>query len=72
MDTAIAAALAALVAGAPNLVVAIWMLSRQDSRINDLLESQKWLIEQLMALHPPQPPDKAGAAQDPSHVHDAR
>lgn len=56
MDTAIAAALAALVAGAPNLVVAIWMLSRQDSRINDLLESQKWLIEQLMALHPPQPP----------------
>lgn len=60
MDTAIAAALAALVAGAPNLVVAIWMLSRQDARINDLLESQKWLIEQLMALHPPQQKDDAG------------
>lgn len=54
MDTAIAAAIAALVAGAPNLVVAIWMLSRQDKRIDDLLEAQKWLIEQLMALHPPQ------------------
>lgn len=54
MDTAIAAAIAALVAGAPNLVVAIWMLSRQDKRIDDLLAAQKWLIEQLMALHPPQ------------------
>lgn len=54
MDTAIAAAIAALLAGAPNLVVAIWMLSRQDKRIDDLLEAQKWLIEQLMALHPPQ------------------
>lgn len=56
MDTAIAAALAALLAGAPNLVVAIWMLSRQDKRIDDLLEKQGWLIEQLMKLHPPQPP----------------
>lgn len=63
MDTAIGTAIAALVAGAPNLVVAIWMLSRQDARINDLLESQKWLIEQLMALHPPQPPEN-----DPSNV----
>lgn len=55
MDTAIAAALAALLAGAPNLVIAIWMLSRQDKRIDDLLTSQKWLIEKLMSLHPPQP-----------------
>lgn len=53
MDTAIAAALAALLAGAPNLVIAIWMLSRQDKRIDDLLTAQKWLIEQLMAMHPP-------------------
>lgn len=54
MDTAIAAALAALVAGAPNLVVAIWMLSRQDARIDELLRNQQWLVEQLMSLHPPQ------------------
>lgn len=56
MDTAIAAALAALVAGAPNLVVAIWMLSRQDARIDELLKNQQWLVEQLMSLHPPQEP----------------
>lgn len=56
MDTAVATGLAALIAGAPNLLVAIWMLRSQDLRIDKLLESQKWLIEQLMALHPPQPP----------------
>lgn len=54
MDAAIAAALTALLAGAPNLVIAIWMLNKQNEQINTLLESQKWLIEQLMALHPPQ------------------
>jgi len=63
MDTAIAAALAALLAGAPNLVIAIWMLSRQDKRIDELLTAQKWLIEQLMKLHPPQPPP--GTAPQP-------
>jgi uncharacterized membrane protein YbaN (DUF454 family) len=64
MDTAIAAAIAALVAGSPNLVVAIWMLSRQDKRIDELLTAQKWLIEQLMALHPPQPPKGESHAPD--------
>lgn len=53
MDTAIASALAALLAGAPNLVIAIWMLSRQDARIDQLLSNEKWLIERLMAMHPP-------------------
>lgn len=56
MEIGIATALTALIASAPNLVIAIWMLSRQDKRIDDLLTAQKWLIEQLMALHPPQPP----------------
>jgi len=54
MDTALAAALAALLVSAPNLVVAIWTIRSQDVRIDKLLTDQRWLIEQLMALHPPQ------------------
>jgi len=56
MDTALAAALAALLVSAPNLVVAIWTIRSQDIRIDKLLASQQWLVEQLMALHPPQDP----------------
>jgi len=59
MDTTIAAAITALVGSSPSLVVAIWVILRQDARIDKLLESQKWLIEQLMALHPPQDVEKA-------------
>lgn len=59
MDTAIAAALGTLIAASPNILIAIWVMIRQDKRIDDLLTGQKWLIEQLMALHPPQPPDDA-------------
>lgn len=44
----------ALIAAIPNMAVALWVLWRDDKRITQLLESQKWLIEQLMALHPPQ------------------
>jgi len=54
VDTAIAAAFAALVASTPNIVIAVWVIWRQDKRIDDLLTAQKWLIEQLMAMHPPQ------------------
>lgn len=54
MDTALAAALAALLVSAPNLVIAIWTIHSQDARIDKLLASQQWLVEQLMALHPPQ------------------
>lgn len=50
MDTIITALIAAI----PNMAVALWVLWRDDKRITQLLESQKWLIEQLMALHPPQ------------------
>jgi len=54
MDTALATALAALVVSAPNLAIAIWTIRSQDLRIDKLLESQQWLVQQLMALHPPQ------------------
>lgn len=46
--------LSLLIASAPNMLVALWVLWRDDKRITQLLESQKWLIEQLMAMHPPQ------------------
>lgn len=54
MDTAVAAALGTLIASGPNIVIAVWVIVRQDKRIDQLLTSQQWLIEQLMALHPPQ------------------
>lgn len=58
MDTTLATALATLVASSPNLLIAIWVIVRTEKRIDDLLESQKWLIEQLMKLHPPQDDNK--------------
>jgi hypothetical protein len=64
MDTAIAAALATLIASSPNVIIAIWVIIRQDKRIDDLLEAQKWLIEQLMALHPPQDAEGKGSADE--------
>lgn len=73
MDTALGAALATLIASSPNIIVAVWVIVRQDRRIDELLEAQKWLIEQLMALHPPQD-EKGGEAlpnaapDDPTQV----
>jgi len=67
MDTAIAAALATLIASAPNIVVAVWVIIRQDKRIDELLSNQKWLIEQLMALHPPQAADNQPVVRAPAH-----
>lgn len=66
MESAIATAITTLIANAPNVVVAIWMLWRQDKRIDELLQSQKWLIEQLMALHPPQDDDQKTPDKIPS------
>lgn len=54
MDAAVAAAITTLIGSSPSLGIAVWSIIRQDRRIDKLLESQKWLIEQLMALHPPQ------------------
>lgn len=63
MDTAVAAALGTLIASAPNIVVAVWVIIRQDRRIDELLTAQKWLIEQLMAMHPPQTVEGAKSLQ---------
>jgi len=64
VDTAVAAALGTLIASAPNIVVAVWVIIRQDKRIDALLTSQKWLIEQLMALYPPQDANAAPGAPE--------
>lgn len=60
-------AINALIASIPNLAVALWVLWRDDKRITALLESQRWLIEQLMALSPPQPPTDAGDGKEETH-----
>jgi hypothetical protein len=51
-------AVAKLLEASPYLLVLAWVILRQDARIDKLLESQKWLLEQFMALHPPQDDDK--------------
>lgn len=39
----------------PNLAIAVWVILQYQQTIKTLLENQQHLIEQLMALHPPQP-----------------
>lgn len=48
------AALIEFLKAVPYIIPFAWITLRQDKRIDNLLDSQKWLIEQLMALHPPQ------------------
>lgn len=55
-------ALQALIEASPYIAVLVWVVWRQDQRIDKLLEGQKWLIEQLMKLHPPQTVE--GAAKE--------
>lgn len=43
-----------LVNNAPNLIIAIWVIWRGEKIVVTLLENQRWMIEQLMALSPPQ------------------
>lgn len=43
-----------LITQIPNLAVAVWVIRRDGITIEKLLEIEKWMIEQLMALHPPQ------------------
>jgi len=40
----------------PNLAVAVWVIFNYQKTISNLLQNQQKLVEQLMALHPPQPP----------------
>lgn len=43
-----------LINNAPNLLIAIWVIWRGEKVVNHLLDTQRWMVEQLMALHPPQ------------------
>lgn len=38
----------------PNLLIAVWVIWQYQATIRTLLENQQKLIDQLMALHPPQ------------------
>ena len=55
MEAALLAALAAL----PNFAFAAFTIIRQDRTITTLLDNQQKLIDQLMALHPPQSKEDA-------------
>jgi len=43
-----------LIASVPNLAIAVWCIWQYQQTIKTLLDNQQQLIEQLMALHPPQ------------------
>lgn len=43
-----------MVKALPSMLVLVWMIVRQDARIDKLLEEQAKLIDTLMSLHPPQ------------------
>ena len=47
----------AVAAAIPNLFIAVWVIRSYQQTITKLLENQQKLIEQLMALHPPAPPE---------------
>lgn len=44
----------AVFATIPNLGIAVWVIWQYQGTIRTLLDNQQKLIEQLMALHPPQ------------------
>lgn len=41
----------------PNLAIAVWVIWQYQGTIKTLLENQQKLVDQLMALHPPQDDD---------------
>lgn len=43
-----------LINNAPNLIIAIWVIWRGEKLVVTFLETQRWMIEQLMQLSPPQ------------------
>lgn len=59
-----------LITNAPNLVIAIWVIWKGAHLVERLLETQKWMLEQFMALHPPQDEEneKIPAATDSESV----
>lgn len=55
-------ALTTLLEASPYLVVLIWVIIRQDRRLDTAEAHKQKLIDQLMLLHPPQSVD--GAAKE--------
>lgn len=53
------AALLATLGTLPNLAIAIWCIRQYQETIRILLENQQRLVDQLMALHPPQTKEDA-------------
>lgn len=53
------AGIIAAVATIPNLAIAVWCILQYQQTIKTLLENQQKLIEQLMAMHPPQQKEDA-------------
>lgn len=53
-----------IIAGAPNLIVALWVLWRDDKRITALLEQQRWLMEQLLAKDAPEASQSAADGKE--------
>jgi len=43
-----------IITSLPNLAVAIWCLWQNQKTIDKLIDQQNKLVDQLMALHPPQ------------------
>jgi len=50
--------LTTLIGNLPNLAIAIWVIFSYQQTIKSLLESQQKMLDQLMALHPPQDVEK--------------
>lgn len=50
--------IATIATNLPNLIIAVWVILHYQQMIKTLLETQQSLLEQLMALHPPQDEQK--------------
>lgn len=48
-----------IVKALPSILALVWIVIRQDARIDKLLIEQSKLIDTLMAMHPPQEKDDA-------------
>lgn len=50
----------------PNLAIAIWVIWQDRKMMEKLLLQQQWMLEQLMALHPPQSEEEVSPKPTPS------
>lgn len=50
---------------APQLLLAGWIIWRDGKTIDKHVEMEKWMLEQLMSLHPPQKKDDSPVEKIP-------